>query len=153
MLPKWINRPEWYQLLGLLAPLFIVIYGLRWREFQLANTPYSKLTPTQRGFVFLHNLPPGTAAKFWDKLEPWEQESYRTSAKGIRGSGKPLVAPMVKEVLKAMAENKEKPPSTESNDPLEKLSLAAEYKENELFSVLRDRFPAQRVAPSPAAQG
>jgi hypothetical protein len=140
------DRPEWWQVLILITPISLVIYGLRWREARLTNTLYKALSPVQRGFALLHYLPPGVSAEFWSKLEGWEQESYLKAGQSIRGSGKYLIGPLVKEVVKMLAQDKSKPPSTESNDPLEKLALAAEFCKPQLFKVLREKFPAEREA-------
>lgn len=132
------DRPEWWQVLILITPLSAIIYGLRWRELMLANTAYKKLTATQRGYVLLHYMPPGVAAKFWQEMEDWEREAYINAGAQIRGSGKLLIAPLVKDVVKLMTAKGHRPPSTESNDPLEKLALAAEFNEKALQVLLRD---------------
>lgn len=140
------DRPEWYEVVALVAPLSAIIYGLRWREGVLKNTSYKELTMTQRGYVLLHYLPPGVSAKFWNDMEAWEREAYMNAGAKIRGTGKHLVAPLVKEVVKKLTEKGSKPPSTESNDPLERLALAAEYNEKDLQLLLRDSYAAVREA-------
>lgn len=138
------DRPEWWQVLLLITPISLVIYGLRWRETMLSNTSYRALTDTQKGYILLHYMPPGRAAIFWNRMEAWEKESYMQAGSEIRGSGKLLIAPLVKEVLKKLNKEGTKPPSTESNDPLEKLALAAEFCEKPLWTLLRDSYPATR---------
>ncbi|MBS2039979.1 hypothetical protein JST97_33645 [bacterium] len=141
------DRPEWWQVLLLITPISAIIYGLRWRETMLSNTSYKALTETQKGFALLHYMPPGRAAIFWNRMEAWERESYMKAGSEIRGSGKLLIAPLVKDVLKKLGKEGIKPPSTESNDPLEKLALAAEYCETALWTLLRDSYPASRTLP------
>ncbi|MFN8605945.1 MAG: hypothetical protein U0931_00325 [Vulcanimicrobiota bacterium] len=131
-------------MLLLITPISLVIYGLRWRETMLSNTSYRALTDTQKGYILLHYMPPGRAAIFWNRMEAWEKESYMQAGSEIRGSGKLLIAPLVKEVLKKLNKEGTKPPSTESNDPLEKLALAAEFCEKPLWTLLRDSYPATR---------
>jgi len=138
------DRPEWWQVLILISPISLVIYGLRWRESVLANSSYKSLTPTQRGYALLHYLPPGVSAQFWSDLEEWERQSYLAAGRAIRGSGKLLVAPLVKDVVKRLTEEGHRPPSTESNDPLEKLALAAEFCRVPLQNLLRVSYPATR---------
>ncbi len=138
------DRPEWWQVLALITPLSLIIYGLKWREAMLSNTSFKQLTPTQRGYVLLHYMPPGESAKFWSEMEAWERDSYLAAGREIRGSGKLLVAPLVKEVLKQLVADGHKPPSTESNDPLEKLALAAEFCRKPLLDLLRFSYPATR---------
>lgn len=140
------DRPEWWQVLLLITPISLIIYGLRWREFVLENTSFKALTDTQKGYILLHYMPPGAAAGFWNKMEAWERESYLKAGAEIRGSGKRLVAPLIKEVIKKLAQEGDKPPSTESSDPLEKLALAAKFCENSLWKLLRDSYPATREA-------
>lgn len=139
-----LDRPEWWQVLIIVSPISLVIYLLKWREASLSNTAYSVLSVAQRGYVLLHYLPPGVSARFWKRLEGWEQEAYLQAGQEIRGSGKFLVAPLVKEVVKKLTKDGCKPPSTESNDPMEKLALAAQFHEQEVFQLLRSHFPAQR---------
>ena len=140
------DRPEWWQVLLLITPISLVIYGLRWRESMLSNTSYKSLSDTQKGYILLHYMPPGKAASFWNKLEAWERDSYMAAGSQIRGSGKLLLPALVKEVIKALTKEGDKPPSTESNDPLEKLSLAAEFCEKPLWNLLRHSYPATREA-------
>lgn len=137
------DRPEWWQVLILIAPISLVIYGLRWRELMLANTPFKALTPTQKGYVLLHYLPPGVSARIWTVLDPAEREGYMQAGKSIRGSGKLLVAPLVKEVVQTLTKAKRKPPSTESSDPLEKLALAAEFGFEDVLDLLRLHYPVK----------
>ena len=138
------DRPEWWQVLLLITPVSLIIYGIRWRETVLKNTAFKALSDTQKGYILLHYMPPGTAAKFWNKMEAWERDSYMKAGAEIRGTGKLLVAPLIKEVIKKLTKEGDKPPSTESNDPLEKLALAAEFGENSLWKLLRDSYPATR---------
>jgi len=138
------DRPEWWQVLLLITPISLIIYGLRWREFVLENTSFKSLSDTQKGYILLHYMPPGSAAGFWNKMEAWERESYLKAGAQIRGSGKRLVAPLIKEVTKKLTQEGEKPPSTESSDPLEKLALAAKFGEKALWKLLRDSYPATR---------
>lgn len=135
------DRPEWWQVLILITPLSVAIYGLRWWEYRKANTAYRELTPTQKGYALLHYLPPGVSALFYSRLQPEEQSLYREAGQQIRGTGRSLVAPLVKEVLKKLTADGCKPPSTESSDPLEKLHLAADFCQEELFQLLRQHFP------------
>jgi hypothetical protein len=139
------DRPEWWQVLLLITPISIIIYGLRWREAVLENTSYKQLTDSQKGYILLHYMPPGSAAVFWNRMEDWERESYMKAGAEIRGSGKWLVAPLVREVLKKLTKEGDKPPSTESNDPLEKLALAAKFCDKAMWKLLRDSYPATRL--------
>ncbi|MBT9582669.1 hypothetical protein IV102_04930 [bacterium] len=138
------DRPEWWEVLALITPISLIIYGLRWRESMLANTSFKQLTPTQRGYALLHYLPPGISAHFWAQLEPWERDVYMAAGSKIRGSGRMLVAPLVKDVVKRLTKEGHKPPSTESNDPLDKLALAAQFCEKPLLRLLRDSYRASR---------
>jgi hypothetical protein len=138
------DRPEWWEVLALITPISLIIYGLRWREAMLANTSFKQLTPTQRGYTLLHYLPPGVSATFWGELEGWERDAYVAAGKQIRGSGRVLIAPLVKEVIKKLTKDGHKPPSTESNDPLEKLALAAEFCQRPMLKLLRDSYRATR---------
>lgn len=144
------DRPEWWQVLLLITPISLIIYGLRWRETALENTSFKSLSDTQKGYILLHYMPPGTAALFWNKMEAWERESYMKAGAEIRGSGKLLVVPLIKEVIKKLTKEGDKPPSTESNDPLEKLALAAKFCEKPLWNLLRDSYPATREPRSEA---
>lgn len=137
-----LDRPEWWQVLILVSPLSAVVHGLRWRESALKNSSFKSLTQAQRGYTLLHYLPPGVSAEFWSQLEDEERQAYNEAGQAIRGSGKNLVAPLVKDVLRLLKLAKIKPPSTESNDPLEKLSLAAEFCKEELFALLRRNYKA-----------
>ena len=138
------DRPEWWQVLALITPLSLIIYGLRWRESFLTNSSFKSLNCTQRGYTLLHYLPPGVSAEFWSQLEDWERDSYLASGQKIRGSGKVLIAPLVKEVIRELTAEGHKPPSTESNDPLEKLALAAEFCPKPLLKLLRHNYAATR---------
>jgi hypothetical protein len=137
-----LDRPEWWQVLILVSPLSAVVYGLRWREGILNNSSFKSLTPAQRGYALLHYLPPGVSAQFWTALNEEERAAYTEAGRAIRGSGKNLVAPLVKEVLAHLKKAGTKPPSTESNDPLEKLSLAAQFCQDDLFVLLRRHYKA-----------
>lgn len=136
------DRPEWWELLLLITPLALAIYGLRWRESRKANSSYKSLSSAQRGYALLHYLPPGVSAQFWSDLSPSEREAYLSAGREIKGTGKYLLGPLVKDVLRFLAEGKSKAPSTESSDPMEKLALAAEFCAPQLFQVLRRHFPA-----------
>jgi hypothetical protein len=142
------DRPEWWQVLLLITPISVVIYGLQWRERTLKNTPFKALTDTQKGYILLHYLPPGRAAEFWSRMEAWERDSYMQAGAEIRGSGKYLIAPLVKEVIKKLTKEGDKPPSTESNDPLDKLALASEFCDKSVWKLLRDSYPASRLPPT-----
>ena len=144
------DRPEWWQVLILITPISLAIYLIRWREAALANTPFKALSPTQKGYVLLHYLPPGISAQLWSEMEGWEREAYLFAGQSIRGSGKHLIGPLVKDVIKALSEQKKKPPSTESNDPLEKLALAAEFCLDDVKGLLRKRYPAYPPTGEPA---
>lgn len=135
------DRPEWWQVLLLITPISLAIQGIRWREAALSNSSFKSLTPAQKGFVLLHYMPPGKSAEIWREMPDWEREGYLAAGQEIRGSGKHLIAPLVKDVVKTLTEQKRKPPSTESNDPLEKLALAADFNFDDLKILLRDRYP------------
>lgn len=137
------DRPEWWQVLILITPLSLAIYGMRWLEFRRANTSYKELTPAQKGYVLLHSLPPGLSAQFYQRLDEEDQRGYREAGTQVRGTGRSLIAPLVKEVFRLLGVDGCKPPSTESSDPLEKLHLAADFCSEELFQLLRRHFPSR----------
>ena len=137
------DRPEWWQVLILISPLSAAIYGMRWLEYRRANTGYKDLTPAQKGYVLLHYLPPGISAQFYARLDGEEQLGYREAGMLVRGTGRRLIAPLVKEVMKLLHTDGCKPPTTESSDPMEKLHLAADFCSEELFQLLRRHFPSR----------
>lgn len=156
------DRPEWWQVLLLITPISLIIQGLKWREHASKNTSYRALSPAQNGWVLLHFLPPGDSARVWAELSQSERDGYLEAGQQLRGSGRGLAAPLVKHVYKLLAaleptgsdlvhgKGKRKPPSTESNDPLEKLALMSEFCLPDLVRILRKDFPAPQATPGSA---
>ena len=91
---------DWWQVLLLLAPIVLVMKLVQRQEKRRGATLYPTLTPFQKTWVLLQQLPPSVSARFLLSLEVHELETYLKSGQSIKGTGLLLQEPVIKEFFK-----------------------------------------------------
>ena len=91
---------EWWQVLVLLSPIVLVMKLIQRQEKRPGATLFPALTPFQKTWVLLQQLPPSLSARFLLSLEVHELETYLKSGQSIQGTGLLLQEPVIKEFFK-----------------------------------------------------
>lgn len=136
------DRLSWYMVLAYLAPLVLAMYVIRTRELAAISTSYKQLTATQKGWVLLMLLPPGTASRLLAGMAPEVRESYIESGSSIKGSGRGLVKRVVGYAVSQLPAEEKKQAGSNVEENLGRLARWADHEPTQFIAWMKQHFPA-----------
>lgn len=146
-----LDRLEWWQVLAMLAPVYAILYWIRWRETRAASTQYAEMTSAQRAWILLTLLPPGAAARLQERMSENELRGYVTAGSSIRGNGRNLAKPVLKAFLKSLKPDRRKQLGANLDEQLVGLGRWAELEPDHVLERVVALWPSGAPVSKPAA--
>lgn len=135
------DRLSWYMVLAYLAPLVAAMYFIRVRELAAISTSYRQLSPSQKGWVLLMLLPPGTASRLLAGMAPEVREGYIECGSSIKGSGRNLVKRVVGYAVSQLPPEEKKQAGSNVEENLGRLARWADSEPSQFIGWMRQNFP------------
>lgn len=93
-----------WQLIGVLLPIVIVMWVVRYREDRANSIAFEKLNSLQQGWIFLSLLAPGLSASLLDKLSDDERRRLLAAGRNLQGSATRASLPVLELFFKSEGE-------------------------------------------------
>ncbi len=143
------DRLEWWQVIGLLAPLVAVMQFIRMRELAAVSTGFAQLSAAQRGWVLMTLLPPGTTSRLLLAMPVETRSGYIEAGSTIKGSGRNLIKPVVRFAVSRLPADLKKQAGSSLDENLSRLTRWADAEPEEFLSWLHEQCPPPAI-PAPA---